>query len=172
MADKFLRFNLTTKEWEISEGVQTSAGSGDAGKLAKLNASGYFDSTLLPPGVGEEAKTMTTSEAVTAGNLVNIHDDTGAKVRKADASGPSPKPAHGFVTASAAMGETVKVYPVAFLAGLSGMTIGAKYFLAKTPGGITTDVSGYVSGDLIQEVGFMYDTDTLSFRPGFAAKLA
>jgi hypothetical protein len=73
---------------------QTSAGAGDAGKIPALDAAGKLDTTFMPTGVGADTASITTSEALAAGDLVNIHNSTGAKARKADAS-VSGKEAHG-----------------------------------------------------------------------------
>ena len=74
----------------------TSAGAGDSGKVVALDGSGRIDSTMMPVGIGADTQTVTTSEAVASGDLVNIWDSTGAKCRKADAT-VAGKEAHGFV---------------------------------------------------------------------------
>jgi hypothetical protein len=76
----------------------TSAGAGDAGKIVALDSSGKLDTSLMPTGVGADTQAIATSESLAAGDLVNVFNSTGAKVRKADSS-VSGKEAHGFVLA-------------------------------------------------------------------------
>src|SRR5687768_2963313 len=57
----------------ITNGTTTSAGAGDADKLVALDASGRIDSTMMPVGIGADTASITTSEALAAGDLVNIH---------------------------------------------------------------------------------------------------
>ena len=53
-------------------------------------------------GGGADTGTVTTSEALAAGDLVNIWNSSGAKARKADAT-TAGKEAHGFVLAVGAI---------------------------------------------------------------------
>ena len=78
-----------------------SAGAGDAGKAVALNASGLIDPTMLP---GADVDIIEASENLAAGDLVNVHDSTGPKVRKADAAGGMAKRADGYVLASVTSG--------------------------------------------------------------------
>jgi hypothetical protein len=77
--------------------IQSSSGAGDAGKIPALDSSGKLDSTMMPTGVGADTSSIATSEDLSAGNIVNVHDSSGAKVRKADASGGVAKMGVGFV---------------------------------------------------------------------------
>lgn len=51
------------------------------------------------------------------------------------------------------------------------LTPGAKYFLAKTAGGITTDVSTFTTGDVVQVVGIAKTDSTLTITIGQRAIL-
>jgi hypothetical protein len=54
---------------------------------------------------------------------------------------------------------------------MSGLTPGAKYFLATTAGGVSaTAPSG--SGNVVQPVGVAINATTLSFNPGDVLVLA
>jgi hypothetical protein len=166
---KFL--NLSGGVPQQESAIDNSAGAGDAGKIIKLDAGGKLDSTLLPSGVAPESRTMTTSEALAAGDLVNIHNSSGPKVRKADATSAG-KEAHGFVLASASSGGSVVVYPEeAVLSGLSGLTPGAKQFLSTTAGG-RTETAPSTAGQVAQYVGFALSTTEMLFRPRVAITLA
>src|SRR5690606_35480393 len=70
----------------ITNAKDTSAGAADAGKLAMLDANGRLDSTMMPVGIGADTASIQASEALAAGDFVNIHSSSGARVRKADAA--------------------------------------------------------------------------------------
>lgn len=162
MADKPLQIvgGLPTEV----EAKTSSAGAGDAGKIVALNGSGVLDSTMMPPGIGADAKTFTASEAIAAGDIVNIHDSSGAKVRKADAT-TSGKHAVGFAQSAISNGASGTVTFEGVLTGLSGLTIGAHYYLGTTAGSITaTPPSG--SGNVVQRIGTAISATEISFEPG------
>ena len=134
MADKLLhREGGETKQYKP---VQASAGSADAGKVPALNAAGKIDGSMLD--IGEQSTPVTASEALGAGKFVNLWNDSGTlKARLADNS--NGRPAHGFVRAAAALSTTATVFPLdAVNAALSGLTIGATYFLGTAGGVIST----------------------------------
>lgn len=113
---------------------------------------------------GDRGATMTASEALVAGNFVNIHASSGAKIRKANATDDT-KPVHGFVPSailSAAAGSMIG--PGRVIPGLSGLTPGATYYL-DTTGGAITDTPPSASGNLVQEVGLAVSATELLFNP-------
>ncbi|MEO6361288.1 MAG: hypothetical protein ABIO43_12075 [Sphingomicrobium sp.] len=156
---------------KLSGGVPTdanalnaSAGAGDAGKLVKLDAAGKIDGTMMPTGVGSETRTITASEALAAGDLINIWNSTGAKVRKADGNSAG-KEAHGFVLAAVANGAAATVYPEEnVISGLTGLTPGARMFLGTTAGQ-SVAVAPSTSGQVAQEIGVALSTTEIMFRP-------
>lgn len=158
---KFL--NLTAGVPTQETAINTSAGAGDASKLIKLDSSGRIDATMMPIGTDIETQSITTSEALSAGDLVNLWNSTGLKARKADATAAG-KEAHGFVLASASSGAAAQVYFDGIVSGLSGMTVGARQFLATTAGARTeTAPSG--GGNMAQIVGVALSATTMKFRP-------
>lgn len=150
--------------------VNTSAGAGDAGKLPKLDAAGKLDNTMMPTGVGADSQSITASENLTAGP-VNVWDDGGTlKVRKADATAAG-KEANGFVTGAVTSGQPATVYFDGTMTGLTGLTLGADYFLSDTAGGyVTTPPTG--TGKIVQRVGKALSTTTMSFQPSNPVTLA
>ncbi|NOT38553.1 MAG: hypothetical protein HOP11_14370 [Saprospiraceae bacterium] len=147
---KFLR-NLSGKIKEL-EAIQTSSGVGDAGKIPALDAAGVFDISLLPAGVGADVTVVTSSEALSAGDFTNYHDSSGIKVRKADASS-NAKSATGFVLSSVSNGASATVYPISSKnTAVSGLTVGAEYFLGTTPGTITTTAPS-AANQIVQLIG-------------------
>lgn len=159
--------------WSIVSGVKkwvlpitTSAGAGDANKPVATNAAGVLDITLLPGGLANTIVAV-CSEDLTAGNTVNLWNDSGTtKLRKADADGGNAKKADGFVISNYTTGDSVTAYKDGSITGLSGLTPGADYFQSTTAGGITTDTSGYTaSGQLPgQHVGKAQSASVLQIQ--------
>jgi hypothetical protein len=150
--------------------IQTSAGAGDAGKIPALNSSGVFDTSFMPTGIAADTAAITASEALSAGNLVNVYNNSGTPaVRKADAS-VSGKEAHGFVLAAVSNGATATVYFEGTNSGVTSLTGGVQ-FLSTTPGTCsTTAPSG--SGNIVQRVGEATAATSLNFHAGTPIVLA
>lgn len=113
----------------------SSAGAGDSGKIPALDSAGLLDSSFMPVGVGADTAPITASEALTAGDFVNIHISSGIKVRKADAT-TAGKEADGFVLASVSSSATATVYFRGSNTAVSGLTAGTEYVLSTTAGGV------------------------------------
>lgn len=113
-----------------------STGTADAGKLVALGDDGRLDESLMPPGIGVEVDIIPASEALVAGDFVNIWTDAGvAKVRKADNA--NGRVADGFVRTSVTSSADAAVYPLDGVnSNLTGLTPGADYWLG-TAGGVT-----------------------------------
>lgn len=142
--------------------VTTSAGAADASKLAQLDATGKWDITLMPSGIGVPTVSLTASETLAAGDVVNVWNDSGtAKVRKADCS--NGRRAHGYVLSGASSNTSATVYVQDNLTGLSGLTPGAAYYLSTT-GAIST-TAPTTSGQISQEIGTAISTTVISFVP-------
>jgi len=140
----------------------TSAGVADSGKVVALDANGKIDNSMMPTGIGADTQVILTSEALVAGNLVNIYNNAGvANVRKADATVVG-KEAHGFVLASFSSGTSATVYFEGTVTGLTGLTAG-KNFLATTAGGSTATAPA-ATGNVVQIVGFATSATTLNFQ--------
>lgn len=140
----------------------SSAGVADAGRIPKLDGSGRLDQTLMPLGIGADAKTMTASEAIAARDLVNV-SGTG-QIRKADAS--NDRPANGFVTAAISNGATGTVFFEGVIPGFSGLTPGSRYFLSDSvAGGVTATAVAAGAGKISQEIGVAISATEISFEP-------
>lgn len=139
----------------------TSAGAGDAGKIAQLDGTGRLDSTMMPVGLGADTAVVTTSEALAAGDFVNIHNSAGAKARKADASTVG-KEAHGFVLAAFGSGAAATVYFEGTNTQVSGQTPG-NVFLSTTPG-LGTNVAPSASGNTVQRIGIATAATSVNFE--------
>lgn len=127
MANHYLTIKngVPTREFPTTQSV----GAADAGKIPALGDNGKLDMSVLPPGVGQQVSVITASEALTAGNFVNIWSDSGtAKVRKADNS--NGRQADGFVIAGVASDAEATVYPLDGVnSALTGLAPGGMYWL-------------------------------------------
>lgn len=133
-------------------GIQTSAGAGNAGDVAVLDDNGRFDTSMMPAGFGAETKSITASEALAAGDFVNIWNSTGVKVRKADATNIAKK-AHGYVLAAVSSSATATVYYGNLNNQLTGKTIGANQWLSETTPGATQETAPSAAGSICQLLG-------------------
>ena len=114
-----------------------SSGVSDAGKMVALGDDGRLDESVMPLGIGVAVDIIPASEALSAGDFVNIWSDSGTvMVRKADNS--NGRPADGFVKTSVASSADAAVYPLDGVnAALTGLTPGADYWLG-TAGAATS----------------------------------
>lgn len=147
----------------------TSAGAGDSGKVVALDAAGKIDTTMMPVGIAADVAILTTTEALTAGDWVNVWNSTGAKVRKADAT-VAGKEAHGFVLASFGSATSATVYFEGSNTAVTGQTPGV-VFLSTTAGtGTTTAPSA--SGNVVQRIGFATSATNVNFQSQLPVTLA
>ncbi len=110
------------------------------------------------------SQAVTASESLPAGALVSLWDDAGTlKARRANAT-DNTKPAVGFVTDPYSPGASATVYFVGVNRDLSGLTLGADYYLSTTPGAVTTTPPS-ASGNLVQRVGQALSPTALAFAP-------
>ena len=162
-AKKFLTIISGVKT--LVSALTTSSGAGDEGNLVALNSSGKIDTTMMPAGVGADTCVVNASETLAAGDMVNIWDDAGTvKARKADATAAG-KEVDGFVDAGVTSGAAATVILDGPLAGLSGLTKGATYFLSTTPGAITATAPS-TAGNVYQGVGKAKSATELIFERG------
>lgn len=129
-----------------------------------VGASGHtsgVNATPLAPAGGAPTVTATTTVTLTAGQFVTF---TGSGLILADAT-DNTKPANGFVIANFASSTTATVYVSgAVNTALSGLTVGADYFLG-TAGGVTTTVPA-TGGAGNQFIGRAVSATALPFAPG------
>ncbi len=146
----------------VLNAAASSAGVGDAAKIVQLDGTGRIDSTMMPVGIGADTATITASENLAAGDFVNIHNSTGAKVRKADAT-TAGKEAHGFVLGAVTSGNPATVYFEGTNTGITGATPGVVY-LHTTAGGYTATAPSS-TGNAVQRVGIAVSATAINFEP-------
>jgi hypothetical protein len=169
-ADKLPALNASgVLDLTIVNGKTTSAGAGDSGKLPALDASGRLDSSFMPVGIGADTAAITASEALAAGDLVNIWSSTGAKVRKADAT-TAGKEAHGFVLSAVSSAATATVYFEGTNTAVTGLTPGPQFLTTTAGTASVTAPTG--SGNVVQRVGVATSATALNFEGGVPIVLA
>lgn len=158
-ANQFLTMNTDGKK-ELRTAIAASTGAGDANKLFQTDSTGRIDPSFMPPGIGADTETIVVSEALTAGDFVNIYDATGRTARLADVD--NGRVAHGFVLANVPNGQNATVYKAGTNTSVSGLTPGAEYFL--TNGGDATVTPAIASpAQIIQSLGYASDAGELVF---------
>lgn len=167
-AKKFLRF-INGVFTEVF-GVQTSAGATNAGDIPALDDTGRLSNTMMPVGIGADTAQVLASEALGAGDWVNVWNDAGtAKVRKADATMPG-KETNGFVLAAVSSAAEATVYFEGTNDQVTGQTPGP-VFLQTTPGlGGATVPSA--SGQVVQRIGVATSATAVNFDAVSAVTLA
>lgn len=145
----------------LVNGTVASAGAGDSAKFIQLDGSGRIDNTCMPVGIGADTASITTSEALSAGDFVNIWNSSGAKVRKADAT-VAGKEAHGFVLAGVGSGAAATVYFEGTNTGVTGQTPGVVYL--GTTAGLATSTAPSGSGNAVQRLGFAVSATAINFQ--------
>lgn len=169
MADKPIQ--LISGRLTQVEATVTSAGTDNAGDVVALDATGRLSVTVLPVGVGADTKSILASENLAGGDFVAVWNDSGTtKVRKADAT-TSGKEADGFVKDAVTSGNAALIYFEGTNTSLSGLTPGARYYLATTAGQATATPPS-ASGNVSQHLGRAVSDTELSFEPDAGVVLA
>ena len=166
-AKKFLR--LVAGVFTEIFGVQSSAGAANAGDFVALDDTGRINNDMMPVGIGTDTKTIAASEALAAGDWVNVWNSTGAKVRKADAT-TAGKEAHGFVLAAVSSGGNALVYFEGTNTQVSGQTPGPVYLQTTAGTGGATIPSA--SGNVVQNLGVAVSATEVNFERGTPVVLA
>jgi hypothetical protein len=160
---------ISGKKQEVS-GLATSGGTGDAGKIVQLDSTGRLDNSLLPVGIGADTGAITASEALSAGDFVNVFNSSGnARVRKADATVVG-KEAHGFVLATFAANVVATVYFEGTNTQVTAQVPGTVYL--STTAGAATGIAPTASGQTVQSIGFATGATSINFNSGDTVVLA
>lgn len=153
--------SLGVLDISITNAKVQSAGATDSGKLPALDASGRLDTTMMPVGVAADTALILSSEALTAGALVNVWNNAGVfSARKADAT-ISGKEAHGFVLTAFGSAVTATVYFIGSNTGVTGLTAGPQYL--QTTAGTSASTPPTGSGNIVQRVGVAVSATSLNF---------
>lgn len=137
--------------------IAASVGVGDANKIVMTGSDGRLGSTLMPTGVGAQTTTVTTTEALAAGDWVNV---VAAGARKADNS--NGRFANGFVLSAFASGVPAVVYSSGLNTARSGLTVGLVYFLG-VGGAETLTAPASTPGAIVQILGVALTATSVPF---------
>jgi len=144
-----------------TEATQTG-GAGNEDKIPSLDAAGRLDITMMPSGVGADTANITASEALAAGDFVNIVDNAGtAEVRKADAT-TAGRPAHGFVLEAVASSGTAIVFFEGNNSAVTGATPGEVFL--DTNAGLATSTPPSTAGNRVQKLGVATSATNINFE--------
>lgn len=160
-AKSFLRLDTLTGLYRQVFGTQTSVGAA-AGDIVSLNDQAQLDRSLFPTGIGADTNDITATEALAAGDFVNVYDSGSGTFacRKADASTVG-KEAHGFVLANVNANGTATVYGEGSNNALTSLSPGNSFLSATTPGKATkTPPTG--SGQIVQPLGYAVSATTIN----------
>lgn len=167
--DKYLEHDGTGGAAE-KEAIQSSAGAGDAGKIPALDATGKFDTSMMPTGIGADTASVITSESLAAGDWVNIYDNASvATARKSDAT-TAGKEVWGFVLEAVTSPNAATVYFEGNNDQVTGQTPG-EVWMSTTPGaGVATPPTA--SGNRVQSLGVATSATNVNFERNKAITLA
>ncbi|MFN3523945.1 MAG: hypothetical protein ACK4YQ_16995 [Phenylobacterium sp.] len=166
-APKYLRHGGNGAVVETQTAV--TGGAPDADKIPALDGNGRLTMSMMPTGIGADTAVIEASEALAAGDFINIHNATGAKVRKADAT-TAGKEAHGFVLAAVTSGANATVYFEGTNDQVTGQTPGP-VFLATTAG-LAAAAAPTGAGNVVQAVGVAVSATAINFERGTPITLA
>ena len=157
-AKKLLR--LVNGKLQEVLGIVVSSGAPNDGDIPALGTDGKLDVSVLPTGVGPDVAVLEASENIGAGEYVNIFDDTGTpKIRKADNS--NGRDAHGFLKTAVTTGNNGTVYFEGPNDNLTGLTIGARYYLG-TAGAATATPPVAPAASISQFLGIAVNATTIN----------
>lgn len=157
-AKKYIELNAG--KLKQKQATVISAGAGNDGDIPALDSTGKLDVSVLPVGVGPDVAVILCSENLAAGDYVNIYDNAGTpNVRLADNS--NSRDAHGFVKTAYTSGNNATVYFEGANDDLSGLTPGARQYLA-TAGGVTETPPVAPGAQISQLVGYAVNATTIN----------
>lgn len=151
MAKKYLKYGASGDP-TTQEATVVSTGAPNAGDILALGTDGKIDVTVLPTGVGPEVAILEATEALQAGDYVNIWNDAGVpKVRLADNS--NGRRAHGYVKSAVSVGANATVYFEGDNDALSSLTAGLDVFLGTAGNVVQTAPAESAVGTIVQRLG-------------------
>jgi len=143
-----------------------TGGAGKEEQLIATDTNGLIDASLLPTGIGADTAIIVASEALTAGDFINLWNDSGTpKARKAIAE--DLKTADGFVLDNVLITANATVYfegknTSAILEGGGALVGGTSYFLSDATAGTVTATAPSASAKHVQRLGKAFSTSAMT----------
>lgn len=100
------------------------------------------------------------SEAIVAGAMVNLYNNTGTLNARNASAAAAGKPARAFASYAVAAGDFGEFVLLGINPIIAGMTPGTVYYLSNTPGAISAS-----AGTVSQKIGFAVAPTKLQFNP-------
>jgi hypothetical protein len=167
MAKYLEQVAATGRKREVA--AEAVGGSGAAsGKIPQLDGNGRIPATMMPAGITADTEVIVASEALAAGDFVNVHNSGGSRVRKADATTVG-KEAHGFVLSAVANAGNATVYFEGANDQVTGQTPGP-VFLATSPGQ-SVSAPPSATGNVQQSLGVAVSATKINFERGDVTEL-
>lgn len=157
---KYLYRDSTSGFVQEAQPQTTSAGAGSANLLFQLDSTGRIDPSFMPVGVTADVFNANASGALSAGDFVYV--TSGGLISRASAASAG-NASIGYTLLSVLTGAAAVCYFSGRNTGVTGITVGSRYYLSDTtPGGNTaTPVVG--SGKLHQLVGYGITTTSIIY---------
>ena len=161
---------LTAHSVLLGEGTGAVAFAtiGTAGCVLTDNGSGS-DPSFQALSALANTMSVTVTETIAAGAMINLWASTGLKVRNADNT-DATKQADGFALTGAASGAITVVIGSAPNTQQTSLTVGTRYFLGTA--GAVTATAPTSSGDLVQSLGIAVTTTELQVIIGNVTTIA
>lgn len=151
-------------------GVVVSTGASNDGDIPALDSSGRLDASVMPVGIGADTASILASEALAAGDYVNIWNNSSAfAVRKADAT-VAGKEAHGFVLSAVSSGAAATVYFEGTNTQVTSQTPGPVFLQTTAGKGGATVPSA--TGNVVQNIGYAASATSVNFQSQLPVVLA
>lgn len=148
------------------QAIVQSAGVADGGKIVATDpATGRLHLSVLPSSVGTPTEVTPATEALGAGDFVEIYSASGTRsCRRADAS--LGRKAHGYVTTAVTSGQNATVFKDGTNTALTGVALGTDYYLSNSvPGGFSATPPAFTNtGHIIQHLGFGVSTTGIEYE--------
>ena len=136
---------------QLVTAITSSTGGADGNKVIATQPDGTIDPSFFPPGVTIHTEIVNATEALVAGDFVNIYDNGGAAgVRKAIANDPA-KFANGFVLDAFTISTNATVYTGGINTTVAA-TEGIRSYLSTTVAGSSTETAPTDTPGHIQQV--------------------
>jgi hypothetical protein len=146
----------------VLDGVNWPQADGSSGQFLKTDGAGQTSwADPSASSVIDTANYVADTAGVSARDMVYV--SAAGKVLACDANAESSARAIGFATNTALATAAVNVQSAGVLAGFSGLTAGARYWMSETAGAITSTPPTTSSANLIQ-AGFGASTTKLQIQ--------
>lgn len=157
-------YELYDGAWVRLDFTGSTQYDGDASDLTMgtLDPERLADDSVPPDKI--KGTPMRVSDAVTAGDFVNVWDNGGLFFVRPAIANVDGKEAHGFVRESGAAGDIVTIYTDGYNDLLTGLAPGTNFLSPSVAGKATRDVPQN-AGEFVQQIGAAVNENTIHFNP-------